>query len=270
MCIADWEVAKNLNLSKSDLLIPALSVSVADNLSLELVGAHFLTISTAQGQTSKHLVYFANKVGEFYLAKSALIDLGIIQHNFPMINKQSPRPSFNTLQHGGNADDQAHTKQSGIHEVHGEFSPVLLQSHQHDDLNDAPVRVQPGHRQVVPSPNCLPVPIAPCIPQGKTSLGSRSTRGVIMGQSELQHSVTATLNSSRVPPVRGELPLTSHKVMDTPEDHPHLSPSTICLPPGPLVSKRGAGVDPGGSLLLHPAPSAAVGELQDTTYRRGK
>ena len=68
MCVANWEVAKNLNLSKADLLIPALSVSVADNSSLELVGAHFLNISTAEGQVSRQLVYFANNVGEFYLS----------------------------------------------------------------------------------------------------------------------------------------------------------------------------------------------------------
>ena len=67
MCVADWEVAKNLNLNKTDLLMPALSVSVADNSSLELVGAHFLTISTEEGQTSGQLVYFANNIGEFYV-----------------------------------------------------------------------------------------------------------------------------------------------------------------------------------------------------------
>ena len=59
MCVADWEVAKRLGLAKSDLLIPALSVSVADNWSLELMGAHFITIYADSGETSEQLVYFA-------------------------------------------------------------------------------------------------------------------------------------------------------------------------------------------------------------------
>lgn len=39
MCVTDWQVAKRMGLTKSDLITPALSVSVADNSNLELIGA---------------------------------------------------------------------------------------------------------------------------------------------------------------------------------------------------------------------------------------
>ena len=74
MCVADCTIAKQLNFAKQDLLHPALTVSVADNASLELVGAHFMTLYADTGETTSQLVYFATNVGEFYLSKSALID----------------------------------------------------------------------------------------------------------------------------------------------------------------------------------------------------
>ena len=83
MCVADWQVAKNMGLKKSDLLLPALSVSVADNSSLDLIGAHFLTITAKSGHVSEQLVYFVADIGEFYLSKAALIDLAVISKDFP-------------------------------------------------------------------------------------------------------------------------------------------------------------------------------------------
>ena len=65
MCVADWAVAKQMNMSRSDLLTPALTVSVADNASLELIGAQFLTLKAHTGQCTEQLVYFAKGVGEF-------------------------------------------------------------------------------------------------------------------------------------------------------------------------------------------------------------
>lgn len=66
-------------------MVPALSVSVADNTSLELIGATYMTITTKEGYTSEQLVYLANDVGQFYLSKQALIDLHVIPHNFPTV-----------------------------------------------------------------------------------------------------------------------------------------------------------------------------------------
>ena len=60
MCVADRMVAKRMNLTKSDLLYLALSVSVADNASLELIGAHFMDIYAESGQQTSQLVYFAH------------------------------------------------------------------------------------------------------------------------------------------------------------------------------------------------------------------
>ena len=97
MCVADWAIAKKLNLKKSDLLMPALTVSVADNASLELIGAHLLTLSTSTGLKTQQLVYFASGVGDFYLSKTALIDLKIVPSNFPS-SSPSNTVSVNTLQ----------------------------------------------------------------------------------------------------------------------------------------------------------------------------
>ena len=99
MCVADFNVAKRMGLSKSDLMIPALSVSVADNSSLELIGAHFMTLFTDSGETSEQLVYFANDVGEFYLSKAALIDLKVISHAFPRVSLHN-KGDINEVQDG--------------------------------------------------------------------------------------------------------------------------------------------------------------------------
>ena len=71
MCVVDWHIAKRLGLSKHDLFAPALSVSVADNSNLELIGAHFLELFDDSSECTEQLVYFANGVGEFYLSQEA-------------------------------------------------------------------------------------------------------------------------------------------------------------------------------------------------------
>ena len=53
MCVADWQVAKRMNIRKADLLTPALTVSVADNANLELMGAQFVTLSSNSGQVTE-------------------------------------------------------------------------------------------------------------------------------------------------------------------------------------------------------------------------
>lgn len=52
MCVADCQIAKRLGLKKDNLFVPALSISVADNSSLELIGAHFLQLSVDYGQVA--------------------------------------------------------------------------------------------------------------------------------------------------------------------------------------------------------------------------
>ena len=111
MCVADWSVAKQMGLSKSDLMVPALSVSVADNTSLELIGATFLNINTREGFNSEQLVYFANDVGQFYLSKQALIDLHIIPKDFPKVGSCDP--------------SQAYSARGTLYEVQDEFPSVI-------------------------------------------------------------------------------------------------------------------------------------------------
>ena len=86
MCVADWQIAKRLVLRKNNLFAPALSVSVADNSSLELIGAHFLEIFDDSGEYTEQLVYFSNGVGKFYLSQEALKQLKVIPNNFPVVS----------------------------------------------------------------------------------------------------------------------------------------------------------------------------------------
>ena len=110
-------MARKLNLSKSDIFVPALRVSVADNARLELMGAQFFTLSAAGGQTTEQLVYFAKGVGEFYLSKSALIDLGVIAHNFPSM---------------GSCSTSNNSQACAIYEVQDGF-PSVRQHHKQQD-----------------------------------------------------------------------------------------------------------------------------------------
>ena len=113
MCVADWRVAKSLGLKRSDLLLPALSVSVADNSSLELIGAHFLTITAKSGHKSEQLVYFASDIGEFYLSKAALIDLAVIDKNLPLPGSCPPEQSNPSLPHANHHEVDYNEDQTG-------------------------------------------------------------------------------------------------------------------------------------------------------------
>ena len=137
MCVSDWEVAKRLGLSKSDLLYPAMTVFVADNASLELVGAHFMTIFAESGQSTQQLVYFATGVGEFYLSKSALIDLQVIPKEFPVLSSVQPSINvFNMAQHQqGPVSVQPGPTQAGYtQEVQDEFSSGLHRSYDQNEV----------------------------------------------------------------------------------------------------------------------------------------
>ena len=194
MCVADWQVAQRMNLRKSDILAPALTVSVADNANLELMGAHFITLKSPTGRSTEQLVYFAKGVGEFYLSKSALIDLGVISTSFPNIApNDSKAPGV-----------------GAINEVQDGFpSGVLLQVRSSSS----------SQRQVAPTtlPSCSSTPTSPCVPQGMSSLGTRPPRSAPMGGVEPQQPLTTKLNGSRAPPLRAGCPLVDQKVLDPPE-----------------------------------------------------
>ena len=227
-----------------------------------------MTIFTDSGETLEQLVYFVNDVGEFYLSKEALTDLKVISHDFLHTGLHN-KGNINEVQDGfpsvvregtGNHRDHAPP-------VPGDRSKVLQHAlHPQGPTVDAPVCLEPGQRHVAPSPTSLPVPIAPCIPQGMTSLGSRTPamEGCAQVRSGVEpgapqrvepqappdhinptHMVT-TLNSDHGHSVRVALPPVATKVKDAPEAQHHLSPSPLCLPPGPPESHRGGGVDPGG------------------------
>lgn len=85
MCVADCKLAKQMGLSKHNMLTPALTISFADNADLELIGAAFMLIKSDKGPATRQLVYFATGVGQFYLSKQACVDLGIIDANFPQV-----------------------------------------------------------------------------------------------------------------------------------------------------------------------------------------
>ena len=76
---------KQVGLKKQHMLTPALTISVADNGDLELIGTAFMNIQ-APGFTTSQLVYFATDIGKFYLSKAACIDLGIIIKQFSQVS----------------------------------------------------------------------------------------------------------------------------------------------------------------------------------------
>lgn len=152
LCVVDWAVAKRMNIGKADLLTPALTVSVADNASLELMGAQFVTLTAATGQTTEQLVYFAKGMGEFYLSKAALIDLEVISSNFPMVGNIQPAPA------------------PAINEVHDGFLSVRVQGTpctSHAGVHHLPHQ-GPGVIQhpLTPCPLSLPFSLRPLHPTG--------------------------------------------------------------------------------------------------------
>ena len=223
MCVADWEVAKRMNIT------PALTVSVADNASLELIGAQFLSLTAQSGHTTQQLVYFAKGVGEFYLSKAALMDLQVISRDFPKV--------------GAHKD----IKECGaVNEVqNGLPSASTLVQPQPPEGPGLQVQLSG-----TPSPLSLPVRHAPSIPLGTTSMGLRSPGSAIMGGTLPHKSLTTLPNGGRPPPVRAEDPLVDQQVMDAPQVLHH-QPSTLCLPAGQPVRLRGEGFDPAGDFLLH-------------------
>ena len=56
MCVAEWDVAQRMKLKRSDLLTPALTISVADNASLKLMGAQFVKLTAPTGQTTEQVL----------------------------------------------------------------------------------------------------------------------------------------------------------------------------------------------------------------------
>ena len=138
MCVADWSVAQRMNLTRSDLLTPALTVSVADNANLELIGAQFISLTAHTGQSTQQLVYFAKGIGELYLSKQALIDLEVISNNFPTVGDAAP----------GSKGGQFNEVQDGSPSVLHKVPPQVPSVHQHQVPHHQPgptvqVQVQP-------------------------------------------------------------------------------------------------------------------------------
>jgi hypothetical protein len=126
MCVADWQVAKKMGLKKNNILLTVLTVSVADNLSLESIGSHFITIFSTSGQVSEQLVYFAIGIGEIYLSKAALIDLQVINEYFPKVGScRTNQSNHDTSQHDEHRQHRheigaIYEVQDGVMSVHRE------------------------------------------------------------------------------------------------------------------------------------------------------
>ena len=129
MCVCDYSLAKQMGLTKHNMLTPALTISVADNADLELIGAAFMLIKSDKGPTTRQLVYFATGVGQFYLSKQACFDLGIIGKNFPQVgscNAQTStvQPSIDAVTADAKICDEVFT--------HKETSRQVRRRGQHD------------------------------------------------------------------------------------------------------------------------------------------
>ena len=70
MCVASARLAERLGLSKDELVVPEMAVNVANNSSLRIVGAGFVTLRDRAGGSTAQMVYFAEGIGDFYLSNS--------------------------------------------------------------------------------------------------------------------------------------------------------------------------------------------------------
>ena len=78
MCVASRETARRLGLTEEQMCLPEMSVSIANNTGLRILGTGFLNLKDSSGASTSQMVYFADGVGEFYLGKVACRALGII------------------------------------------------------------------------------------------------------------------------------------------------------------------------------------------------
>ena len=204
MCVSDWSTAKEMGISKSDILTPALTISTADNAKLELIGATFLTLYSNSGQSTDQLVYFANGVGQFYLSKSAMKDLGIINRDFPKIGSCINKQVENNHDDDDNVDNEED-------DVFAEVQQLQV---------GAPL--QHSHLHVAPPPYSLPVPHhAPSAPEGNFM------PPVPAGETRLQSLVNHT-HGGQVPSQRGEPPVSGH--VHAPQGPQQFLPSPYSLP----------------------------------------
>ena len=102
------------------------------------------------------MVYFAMNVGDFYLSKAAMIDLGIIDKDFPKVGT-SHVYSVNSIdaQHEVPGRHPAHSQQGALYEVQDELPSVQQLSVQ------PPGSQSHGLGRAPPCPRGLSTPVSP-------------------------------------------------------------------------------------------------------------
>ena len=89
LTVVGLSLIHQMGLTKSELIPLAHGVSTANNAGLKLLGGAFMEFTALDQQTrtrrTKQLCYVAEDIKGIYLSKSACVDLGVIQKEFPKI-----------------------------------------------------------------------------------------------------------------------------------------------------------------------------------------
>ena len=90
-CLAGFNVLSLLGLKPEQLMPCAMTMNSANNQSIKIDGALFLSITSPNATTwspkTEQLVYFSRECSKFYLNKDACSQLGLIPSNFPTIQE---------------------------------------------------------------------------------------------------------------------------------------------------------------------------------------
>ena len=84
LCLGGRDTMAKMKLEESDLLRSSISVTVANNAGLRVLGLVFATLTGRGGQKCGQLIYFAEGVDQFFLSKAACRGLGFIADDLPL------------------------------------------------------------------------------------------------------------------------------------------------------------------------------------------
>ena len=159
MCITGLKVASRLGPKRSDLLDFKMTVLAANNSSLKILGASFLTLSSGATSAS-HMVYFTSKLDEFFLSRSAIRDLGIIEEDFPRVGVLLDGRLCGASQHRRSSSAPPPLTRSGLQ---GQGSGILGNPDDGDEVfnQEAGSKEQEGADRV-PTQDAQGRDLAPC------------------------------------------------------------------------------------------------------------
>ena len=103
---------------------------MADNASLQVVGAEFARIIRAGGVNTSQMIYITRGISELFLSTSACVELGLVSSDIPKVHKKvwftnSPPLTFPRVGHLGKASaTSGKSYDEGSHTITDSKSPT--------------------------------------------------------------------------------------------------------------------------------------------------